>query len=197
MLPFIFHEPDRSAFFWHSLVGHPTFSSSRRVVSSPSHLDTIDFLPGGDYTKKVLPELRASGWGGFYACCSFSGINRTPDEIFVPPWEKLEIARCQKQFSLLLSLCKEPPCRFPPNLKTPEQLSVLGPFWWPAPWKFTLFVFSPYFSFIYLVPENEWDFFVSKNAACSWIDAASTKRMDADSVIILDPVNRDVIDKVF
>jgi len=48
---------------------------------------------GGDYTKKVLPELRASGWGGF------------------------------------------------------------------------------------------------------WIDAASTKRMDADSVIILDPVNRDVIDK--
>jgi aspartate-semialdehyde dehydrogenase len=28
-----------------------------------------------------------------------------------------------------------------------------------------------------------------------WIDAASTKRMDADSIIILDPVNRDVIDK--
>ena len=30
-----------------------------------------------------------------------------------------------------------------------------------------------------------------------WIDAASTKRMDADSIIILDPVNRDVIDKVW
>jgi aspartate-semialdehyde dehydrogenase len=28
-----------------------------------------------------------------------------------------------------------------------------------------------------------------------WIDAASAKRMDADSVIVLDPVNRDVIDR--
>eukprot|EP00667_Euglena_gracilis_P013660 EG_transcript_14099 len=28
-----------------------------------------------------------------------------------------------------------------------------------------------------------------------WIDAASTKRMDDDSIIILDPVNRDVIDQ--
>ena len=28
-----------------------------------------------------------------------------------------------------------------------------------------------------------------------WIDAARTKRMDDDSVIVLDPVNRDVIDR--